>query len=315
MKKFSVSASNTFKSCQRKHYFSSVQGWTLIDQPSWLAKGTAYDKMLELWDTVGYEEAIKAIPNLFPNPYDAVDAEYILSIYNAKFKDEPLRPVNFNNQAGNQLGFGVEVKGSEATGPCEPFKATGYLDKLTSVEGELVVVERKTTSQPIEPSSEYWSQWTLHPQPISYVWYLREVGAKAGYVVIEAIRKPSTTVNKVFSKNVPIEVYRANVMAHEEKKTLVARLKYYVSEDQTQEWIVDTINVIEDVRRAEARQVEVEAKGFDGMYAYPKSEKSCGEFGGCAFRDVCEGKTQLETSGKFCKSDKWLKQQGVSNGH
>jgi hypothetical protein len=311
MQKFSVSSTNTWKACNRRYYYQQIQGWTLIDQPSWLAKGTAYDKMLELWDTVGYEETIKSIPELFPNPYEAVDAEYILRIYNEKFKDRPLRPVTFNNQQGNQLGFGFEVKGHDVTGPCVPFKATGYLDKLSSDEGELIVVERKTTSQSIEAGSEYWAQWALNPQPISYVAYLREMGARAGYVVVEAIRKPSTTVSpKAFDKKCSIQVYRERVMSHVEKKTLVARHKFYVSEDQSQEWLVDTINVVDDVRRAAERQKRIEDAGYEGLYAYPKSEKSCSDFGGCPHLDVCQGKTTHETSGKHCKSEKWVKANG-----
>jgi hypothetical protein len=311
MEKISVSSSNTFKACNRRYYYQQIMGWTLVDQPSWLAKGTAYDKMLELWDTVGFEETVKGIPELFTSPYEAVDAEYILRIYNDKFKDQPLRPVTFNNQQGNQLGFGFVVKGHEVTGDCKPFKATGYLDKLSSEEGELIVVERKTTSQPIEANSEYWAQWALNPQPISYVGYLREVGAKAGWVVVEAIRKVSTTVNpKAFDKKCPIEEYRERVMNHVEKKTLVARHRFYVDQDKTQEWLVDTINTVDNIRKAEERQVAVEAKGFDGMYAFPKNEKSCGDFGSCPFRDVCEGKTTIEGSGKYTKSEKYLKQQG-----
>jgi hypothetical protein len=310
MKKFSVSEANDFKTCPRYYYHKHVQGWELLHKPSWLAKGTAYDKLLENWDVVGFEAALKTIPELFPNPYEAVDAEYILTIYNEKFKDQPLRPVTFDNRQGNQLGFGLDFHGNENTGPVE-FRATGYLDKLAEDEGDLIVVERKTTSEAIEPNSAFWAKWTMDPQVRSYVWYLRQMGVQnAGWVVVEAIRKLSTVVNaKAYNKTVPIEEYRAQVMSHVEKKTLVARHRFFVSEDMTQEWIVNTAGVYHNIADLKFNQGIVEGRGLDGQYAWYQNEKGCQNYGGCQFLSVCEGKCTVEGSGLFVKSEKWLKQQ------
>lgn len=320
MKKFSVSEANDFKACPRLYYYKHVLGWEQANKPAWLAKGSAYDKLLENWDVVGFEEALKTIPDLFPNAYDAVDAEYILRLYNEKFKGNPLRPVTFDNKAGNQLGFGVDYTGNEVTGPVE-VRVTGYLDKLTSTEGELEVVERKTTSDEIEEKrkakdsaaietqSPFWDKWGMDPQTKAYVWYLRSVGGKAGWVTVEAIRKPSAVVNKVFKKEGPIEEYKARVMAHEEKKTLVARHRFYVDENQSDEFIVDHVNTLHTINCCKARQAEIESRNYDGQYAWTKNQDSCGNYGGCPHKDVCLGNTTHEASGKFIKSERWLKTQ------
>lgn len=311
VKKFSVSEANDFKMCPRLYYHKHILGWELAVKPSWLAKGTAYDKLLENWDLGGFEKALDSIPELFTNPYEAVDAEYILRLYDSRFGYEPLSPVTFDNKHGNQLGFGLDFRGNENTGPVE-FRATGYLDKLSQVEGSFIVVERKTTSEAIEPTSPYWNKWAMDPQVRSYVWYLREMGVKdAGWVCVEAIRKLSTTVNaKAYNKTCPIEEYRERVMAHEEKKTIVARHRFFVSQEMTDEWILNTTNVFRDIQSMRARQAQVEARGLDGQYAYPQYEKSCQAYGGCPFLDVCEGKCSIEGSGKFVKSAKWVKANG-----
>lgn len=324
MDKFSVSAAKLFKGCQRQYYHEVVCGWTPINKPSWLAKGSAYDKLMENWDNVGYAAALKAIPELFPNPYDAVDAEFILNLYNEKYADIPMRPVAFNGSNGTQLGYGVEFKGNELTGPVE-MKVTGYLDKLTSTEGEVEVVERKTTSDEIEykrkakdsasieETSAFWDKWSMDSQTRGYVWYLRSVGAPhPGWVTVEAIRKPSKTVNKVFDKTVSIAAYRAAVLTHVEKKTLITRHRFYVSDDMSQEFIIDHANTFQDIQACKARQVKVEVAGYSGEYAWVRNEDSCGNYGGCAHRDICEGKCTHESSGKFCKSEKYLKQRGVN---
>lgn len=306
VKKFSVSEANDFKSCPRLYCYKHVEGWEQVLKPAWLTKGSAYDKLLEVWDTKSFDVALQSIPELFPNAYEAVDAEYILRVYHAKYKDSPLRPVTFDNKTGNQLGFGVEFKGNEVTGPVE-YRVTGYLDKLSSLEGELEVVERKTTSDAIESASAYWTRWAMDPQTKCYVWYLRQMGGKAGWVTVEVIRKLSKTVNKVYDKSVPIDEYREAVMAHTEKKTLVARHRFYVSQDDSDEFIVDHTNVLKDIGACKDRQVEIEAKGFDGMYAWTKNQGSCDNYGGCPHKDICLGNTTHERSGLFKKSDKWLK--------
>lgn len=320
VKKFSVSEANDFKSCPRLYYYKHIKGWEPINKAAWLTKGSAYDKLLENWDVLGFEGALKSIPELFPNGYEAVDAEYILRIYNEKFQSNPLHPVTFDNRAGNQLGFGVEFRGNEVTGPVE-VRVTGYLDKLSSTEGELEVVERKTTSDEIEEKrkakdsgsiedqSPFWDKWSMDPQTKNYVWYLRSLGGKAGWVTVEAIRKPSGTVNKVFKKDCPVEEYRARVMAHAEKKTLVARHRFYVSEDASDEFIVDHVNTLHMINGCKARQAEIEGRGYEGQYAWTKNQDSCGNYGGCVHKDVCLGNTTHEACGQFTKSEKWLKNQ------
>jgi hypothetical protein len=323
LKKFSVSEANDFKSCPRLYYYKHVMGWEQIDKPHWLTKGSAYDKMLEDWDVGGLEGALKTIPVLFPDPFQAVDAEYLLRLYDNKFGDQPMPPVTFDNKPGNQLGFGVAFLGNEVTGPVE-LRVTGYLDKLTSNAGGLEVVERKTTSDEIEqkrkakdsasiePGSPFWDKWSMDPQTKNYVWYLRQKGAQAGWVTVEVIRKLSSTVNKVFKKDCSIEEYRSRVMEHEEKKTLVARHRFFVSEDASDEFIVDHVNVLKDVNGCKVRQAEVEARGYEGEYAWTKNQDSCGNYGGCPHLKICSRFCDHVSSGQFTKSEKWLKQQKES---
>jgi hypothetical protein len=183
------------------------------------------------------------------------------------------------------------------------------------------VVERKTTSDEIEQKrkakdsasieeqSPFWDKWGMDPQTKNYVWYLRTLGGRAGWVTVEAIRKPSATVNKVFKKDCPIDEYRSRVLAHDEKKTLVARHRFYVSEDASDEFIVDHVNTLYMINGCKDRQAEIEANSFDGQYAWTKNQDSCSNYGGCVHKDVCLGNTTHEASGGFVKSAKWLKNQ------
>ena len=304
MEKLSVSAADLFKACPRKFYYQEICGWEPAVQPSWLGKGTAYDKLLEHYDLGGLQGAVDAVPSLFKDPYDQVDAQYLLAHYHSKFGHDPLPPV----EGGNQVGFGVPYHGNEITGPVE-FRVTGYIDKVHQRDDELMVIERKTTSESIEDASPYWQKLPLNPQIRSYCWYLRSQGNNCGWVTYEVLRKLSSTVNKVFKHDCSLEEYIARLSKHEEKKTLVARKMIFISEDMTDDWITGHTLTFQAIQRCKEKQKEVEEAGFDGSYAWVEHAESCKSFGGCAFRDIDEGKVSFE-QGPYVKSEKWLKKNG-----
>jgi hypothetical protein len=312
MDKLSVSSASLFKSCPRAFYFREILGWESARKASWLVAGSAYDKLLEVYDLKGVMGANEAIPELFPDVYAQVDARFVLVQYHQKFGHDPMVPV----EGGNQHGFGVPYYGNDVIGRVE-VKVTGYIDKVSQKGDELIVTERKTTSEElgegsatIEDGAEFWKKLPLDPQIRSYVWYLRSKGLKAGWVNYEVIRKPSKTFNKVFDKKgISLEDYTARLMEYAPVKTMVARKPIYVTEAMCEEFIIDHCNVHLAIQACKAKQKEIEALGYDGALAWTKHEGSCKNFGGCNFLVVDQGLVTLE-QGDFVKSEKWLKKNG-----
>lgn len=302
--KLSVSSASLFKSCPRKFYYQNVLGWEPAIKAPWLSAGIAYDKLLEHYDVGGLHHALEAIPNLFSNLYEQVDARFLLAHYHDKFASDPLPPI----ENGNQLGFGVVYCGNEITGPCK-YKVTGYIDKVTQRGNEVLIVERKTTSEPIEENSGYWAKLPLDPQIRSYVWYLRSQGANCGWVVYEVLRKLSKTVNAVYKKDCSLEEYTEKLLNYTEKKTLVARKRIFISEDMSDDFIVSHTHTHQAINFCAVRQDGIELSGYDGAYAWQQHEGSCNSFGGCPFKDVCENKVTLKQDA-YVKSNKWLKNNG-----
>lgn len=293
--KFSVSDSSSFKLCPRQFYYRKVLGWEPAETPDYLGLGIAYDKLLEILDTRGPVAAADAIPEVFPQEHDAADAEIILMKYlSGVYKEDPLTPC----LGGNQHGFGVE------TPSC---RITGYIDKLhiRNID-EYVVVERKTTTEPIEERSAFWERLDLDPQIRSYVWYLRKRGLKAGWVCYEVIRKLNSAINPKLAKKreIPIDQYRSLLRSiNLDKKTLVARKWFYVSEEMTNEFEIEQESVFEVFQRNMDKSKIAEEAGFDPEMLWPKHERSCDAYGGCPYAPICKRQTTFASS-------QWVRKEG-----
>ena len=291
--KWSVSDASEFKLCPRKFYYRKVLGWEPLETPKHLILGNQYDKMLETWDKEGCDKALEKVESLFTVAHDAEDAKVILKKYHETFKDDPLPPV----ENGNQHGFGI-LKGE--------IKTTGYLDKLSEKEisGVLqkVVVERKTTSEPIEENSAYWERLDLDPQIRCYVAYLKHRGWPCGWVCYEVIRKLSSTYHASLSKkySIPIDQYRSLLAQLKLNKTLVARKWIYVSQEMVEEFEAEHVQtyqmfkVVMDNLPKEEALIERD---------FVKHEKSCNAFGECEFTGVCKKQCKIEDLGKFKKGE------------
>lgn len=308
MVKFSVSDASLFKLCPRRFLYEKVEGYNLVEEANHLKLGKAYDKLLEVWDENNvagkpFEETFAQIPELFEDAHEAAEAEVLLKVYNEKFKNEPLLPI----EKGNQYGFGVEL-GTEAAS----FRLTGYLDKVTtraSLDGSVsyVVVERKTTAEPIEANSAYWDKLDLDPQIRAYVFALRKQGYKAGWVCYEVVRKLGSTVwNKLKNKReMSPDEYRSLLASMPLDKTLVERRWFYVTTEMAEEfeqehqatWSVVNLLLGETTKYYKEGYSATDIKGI-----WPKSEQSCKSYGGCPFIGVCKSQINLNHS-QFTKKE------------
>ena len=287
IEKFSVSDANTFKQCPRKFYYSKVLGYESAVVPKHFVLGNAYDKMLEVYDKLGFEEAFVQIDGIFKNSHDSAEAEVILKIYHEKYKDSRLPPFTIAGREGNQHGFGVAL---------DKVWVTGYIDKVSmgdvgANEGQLIIVERKTTSEPIEAGSAYWDKLDLDPQIRAYVWYASKLHAQTGWVCYEVIRKLSSSYDRKLAKkyDVPIDEYRSLLATLKYDKVLVDRRWFFVDKAMTQEFEEEHLTVWETANTPFLKGKEHEPG------SWPKHEGACKDFGGCQFAPICKRERSFES--------------------
>lgn len=250
----------TFKTCPRKYYYEYIEGFRSKRGEIHLEFGVYYHASLEKYDiflTQGMtqEEALKAtiryIHSLkwesYPEHKDyKLKNKYTLlravTWYIEHFKDDALETVILKNgKPAVELSFQFSLNNY--------LTYAGHIDRLVKFGDDIYVSDRKTSKSAL--STYYYSQFNPSNQMTGY--------AVAGSIITSGF------VRGVIIDSCQLGVNFARFGRHITTRT----------ERQLEEWITNTITVIEQAHDC------VEADYF------PMNENSCGNYGGCPFRDVC----------------------------
>ncbi len=290
--KLSISPANTFKLCPKKFFLQYVEGYDTSSRPPWLHLGDAYDKALEAYDTGGIEKAFEVADSLLEGN-DLLNFKFIFQYYYITYAEaNSFPPVD----GGNQQGFGIPAyEGAD-------WKITGYIDKVSrkEIDGQdcHIIVERKTTTDPIEQNSVYWQKLDLDPQIRSYVWYLKQKGFRAGWVCYEVVRKINTALVSGLDKSLSGQAYWDHLVAWYHrlgyKKTVVSNKMFFVTEDMCNEFVEEMTMVRGMILETEKASNMMKDAGFNPESAWVKHEQSCTSYGGCAFLPYCKKEIALD---------------------
>lgn len=309
----SISAANTYRQCSRLYYNRYILGWQEAGEASWLKYGTAIDQLLEVHDKGNIEMAIEAIPQYFTDEYDQLDAEVLLRLFDKEFGHEPLPPVDLNGKQGNQYPFYIGFAGNPVTGVIN-MTVSGKIDKVTIIDGEVGVMEGKTTAQPVTSESQYWKKLAMDPQIACYVWGLsKELGKPVNWVIYQVIRRPSTAASTMFAREYTLggvktkytlEGYRKRVFSLLETapaKPLMARRKLFIPEERKQLWVTEHAQTWQEIQSKKEKQNALIEQGLPPELAWPRNHLSCESYGGCPFFECCIGEQSIEGSNRFTK--------------
>lgn len=280
----------------------------------WLKFGTKLDKLLEIMDLGNLQQALQAVTGMFNDPFDQVDVEVLLRLYNKEFGSDPLPPIDLFGKPGNQYPFYINYQGNPITGLLS-MTVSGKLDKVTIIEGEIGVFEGKTTKQAIGPKATYWKKLDMDPQIAAYVWGLsKELGKPVNWVWYQVLRRPTPEANTAFKRTrtlkgiltpFSLDEYKERVFDLLEKplddKPMVARKKLFISEDRKEEWVTEHALNWQEIQAKKEKQALLEQQGLPPEFAWPRNHLGCDMYGGCPFWDSCIGKGSIEGSNRFVK--------------
>lgn len=285
-----------FKTCPRLYYYTMIEGWSPKDENIHLKFGILYHEALHNYDILridgrDHEEAVfEVVKWLCESAEDYPDVSEAKPSIRAKSFEGLLRTVVWyldkypretdpaqtvvlkNGKPACELSFRFELDwGPQATEHDigQPYLLCGHLDRVVTFQDNLFVMDRKTTTSAL--SAYYFDQWSPNNQMSLY--------SIAGQVVV------GSPVRGVIIDAAEVKAENTKSRGHSE----FARGFTFRTPDQNEEWLSDL----------RVWTSAMEACATSG--SWPMNESSCGNYGGCRFREVCSKSPQVRHN--FLKSE------------
>lgn len=264
------------KECPRKYYYQMIKGYRPKGESVHLKFGLIYHSALELYDKLkadlgsprDHEQALFEVvrycltetwnpESVNPTTGEIIAAHPWDSGHNVKTRETLLRSViwyleHFKDDPAKTviLANGKPAVELSFKMPLEePYILSGHLDRVVEFNGNRYVSDRKTCSTTISPY--YYNQFEPNNQMSLY--------SIASKIVFDA----------------PVSGVMIDAAQVAVGFTRFGRGFTYRTPDQLEEWLDDT--------RAWFRLAE----GYAEKDYWPMNDKSCNNYGGCAFRHIC----------------------------
>jgi len=302
--KLSVSSYNKFNSCNRLYWIEKVEGYQDLTPKPWLEFGSAFGNLMAYVDVHGFDKGMEHIDELFNDPFIAAEVAYLLAVWNKKFESKPEPVIEVAGQPGNE--FEIELDLSHMVNDRFELIFTGFIDKVFEKDGEPHINERKTTSDPINNTSIYWSRLNFDPQIVGYSWGLSEIlGTSVEKGTYEVFRKPKVAVDsKLFKRGTDALAYREKLLAAlstevSRKAEMVARKPYFISNELRANWLHEFIAVAESIHDKKIFCKDLE----NPQYEWARNKDTCDLYLPCVYKEYCGCSTNLEDMDMIIKKE------------
>lgn len=305
MKLLTNSIRRKFSSCPKSYHHAYV----LLRRPAKdheaLAFGTLVHKALESWWLHEPEHrrlaALHTLQMEFEagtcDAYQHATARALMEGYHIRWEHEALECVVVEAE------FRAPLMNPETGGLSKTWELSGKIDAIAKEpSGRLVIIEHKTTSSDLDPTSDYWPKLAIDGQVSGYYLGARALGYDVEDCVYDVIRKPSIK---------PMKATPADKLEYKKDGTLYAKCR--LNDETPEEWETRLLNDIADrpdryyARKRVARlESDMQDYLFD-MWAvgrniadaerlgrFSRNPDSCSGFGTCEYFPVCSGMASIE---------------------
>lgn len=265
------------KRCPRLYQYIMIDGWQPNDENIHLRFGIEFHTAMHQYqlviaDGIEHDEAVFHVVRELMyrvedwNPDHKYKNRFFLirSVirYLDKYVDDKAKTImQSNGKPAVELSFSFELD----FGPTEdqPYVLCGYLDRLVNFQGEVFVMDHKTTTSTATPY--YWNQFEPNTQMTLYT--------LAGGIVFQ------TNIKGVIIDSGQIMI----------DDTRFTRGITYRTQDQLEEWLVD-------LKFWLGKAYDYAIEGY-----WPMNDSACDKYGGCKFRDACSKSPSVRD--RFIKGD------------
>lgn len=197
-----------FQTCRRKHYFRYVLGVRPASDAKPLRLGRAIHEALDLhgkgvWADDAITRALVAYddtPSWVTSDEDAhawyCEREYARAMLRAYFEYyascELASNLRYTEVVASELPFDLPIVSPDSQYPIRTFRNAGKIDKIVRLaDGRLAIMEHKTTSDAIDPGSDYWLRLVIDQQISRYMCAAKELGYDVQTILYDVMLKPS----------------------------------------------------------------------------------------------------------------------------
>jgi hypothetical protein len=199
----SVSRANRYRACPKSDYYAAVLRRVPRRIDDNRRFGTLFHRGLEAWwrsyaagpqfaadEPLGHALYAIGAPDA-ADPFELVKAEVLLRGYDARWLNEGLEVVVVNGVPAVEIAFEGDLRNPQTSGVSRTFRRGGKIDAIVRApNGEIYVMEHKTSAEDIGPGSVYYQRLTLDPQCSMYMQGARDLGLTPAGVIYDVIGKP-----------------------------------------------------------------------------------------------------------------------------
>lgn len=292
-----------FKTCPRLYYYTMIEGWQPKGESVHLTFGILYHEALHNYDILridgrdheeavfevvkwlcesaeGYPDVSESKPSIKAKSFESLLRTVVWYLDKYPRETDPAETVVLaNGKPACELSFRFELdwgpKGLESYQMqdellnSQPYLLCGHLDRVVTFNENLFVMDRKTTTSAL--SAYYFDQWSPNNQMSLY--------SIAGQIVV------GSPVRGVIIDAAEVKGANSKSAGYSE----FARGFTFRTPDQNDEWLSDL----------RVWTSAMEACATTG--SWPMNEASCGNYGGCKFREVCSKSPSVREN--FLKSE------------
>jgi hypothetical protein len=230
----------------------------------------------------------------------------ILTGYDARWRDEPLRAV------GVEVQFRANLRNPSTGVASRTWDLAGKIDVIVQDDqGRILLVEHKTTSEDMSPGSTYWARLRIDGQISVYFEGAKALGLKVDACLYDVLGKPALRPYratppeaKKYTKGGVL--YKTQREQDETPEEFRERLLTAIAEDPSRYYqrgeVVrlegETEEALHEVWQLGRQIREAELAG-----RYPRNPDACFHWGRmCSFFPVCTGEASLTDETRYRKT-------------
>ena len=199
------SRSSSFRMCPRRHHYEYNLGIRTSGQANYYRIGHAIHAGLDARARgSSTEDSLVIALSSYDVSSDEIEYEkttvvQLLCGYWWKWEQADVpNDIRVKEYHATEHAFEIPIRHPITGRPTAQFMAAGKIDKIVVLGDErTAVMEHKTTSSDISPTSDYWKRLQIEQQISMYVLAAREEGWEVKTVLYDVIRKPTIEPKRI----------------------------------------------------------------------------------------------------------------------